>query len=229
MQVLSLGFGAALMMGLVFGAGPCSIICLPYLGPVFLAQSGGWRHTLAVVVPFSLGRLAGYTALGAVAGYAGFAATSWFKEGAAGMLLGLATLLLGILLLRRAGKGARCSTGTARTEQPVSFASGAAPRRMEPLALFGLGVGMALNPCVPLGTVLTVAAATADPVLGAQLGVAFGLGAVLVPALVFGLLVAQFGAQVRQGLARWQGRLEAGAGSLLIVLGSVTALGWIQP
>jgi hypothetical protein len=50
-----------------------------------------------------------------------------------------------------------------------------------------------------------------------------------VPALVFGLLVAHFGVQVRRALAQWRGRLEAGAGGMLIVLGSITALGWVQP
>lgn len=228
MEMLTLSFGAALLMGLVFGAGPCSITCLPYLGPVFLTQNGGGRHTLAVIVPFSLGRLAGYTALGTVAGYAGYAATNWFKEGPAGMLLGTATVVLGILLLRRAGKGKGCSV-SGSVEQTVAFPGQTPSRPMMPLSLFGLGLGMALNPCVPLGTVLTVAAASADPLLGARLGIAFGVGAVVVPALVFGLVIAHFGMQVRQGLAKWQGKLEAGAGTMLIVLGAVTALGWVQP
>jgi thiol:disulfide interchange protein DsbD len=179
-------------------------------------------------MPFSLGRLVGYTALGTVAGYAGFTATNWFKDGPAGILLGIATVLLGVLLLRRAGKGNSCRTSVA-AEQTVDFPGRAAPRRLMPLSLFGLGLGMALNPCVPLGTVLTVAAASADPLLGAQLGIAFGLGAVVIPALVFGTLVAHFGVQVRNGLERWRGKLETGAGAMLIVLGSVTALGWIQP
>lgn len=40
MDISTLGFGAAFLMGLVFGAGPCTITCLPYLGPVFLAGEG---------------------------------------------------------------------------------------------------------------------------------------------------------------------------------------------
>jgi len=229
MEMLTLSFSAALLMGLVFGAGPCTVTCLPYLGPVFLARMDGWRHTLGVILPFSVGRLAGYTSLGAVAGYAGFTATNWFKEGPAGILLGVATVVLGILLLRRAGRGKRCDAAKPPQEQTVAMPGTQAPRRMMPFTLFGLGMGMALNPCVPLGTVLTVSAATADPLLGAKLGLAFGLGAVVIPALVFGVVVAHFGLQVRQGLAKWQGKLEAGAGTLLIVLGSVTALGWVQP
>lgn len=228
METLSLSFGAALLMGLVFGAGPCSITCLPYLGPVFLTQEAGWRRTLGVILPFSAGRLGGYSALGTVAGYAGYTATNWFKEGPAGTVLGIATVILGLLLLRRAGRGKSCGAG-APAEQVVAMPGQSGGQKLMPLSLFGLGVGMALNPCVPLGTVLTVAAGGADPLLGAQLGLAFGLGAVVVPALVFGLLVSYFGLQVRQALARWSGRLEAGAGGMLIVLGAVTALGWVQP
>jgi len=228
LEALTLSFGAALLMGLVFGAGPCTITCLPYLGPVFLTQESGWRRTLGVILPFSLGRLAGYSALGAVAGYAGYAATNWFKQGPAGILLGMATVVLGVLLLRRAGKGKTCKV-KAPAERSAPLPGKAGKQKLMPFSLFSLGLGMALNPCVPLGTVLTVAAASADPLLGAKLGLAFGFGAVVVPAVVFGLLVAHFGVQVRQALAQWQGRLEAGAGGLLIVLGTVTALGWVQP
>jgi len=227
-ELLALSFGAALLMGLVFGAGPCTITCLPYLGPVFLTQESGWQRTLGVILPFSAGRLAGYSALGAVAGYAGYAATNWFKQGPAGILLGAATVVLGILLLRRAGKGKACKT-KAPAEQRVAMPGEGKKQKLMSFSLFGLGLGMALNPCVPLGTVLTVAAAGADPLLGGKLGLAFGLGAVVVPAVVFSLLVAHFGLQVRQALAQWQGRLEVGAGGLLIVLGTVTALGWVQP
>lgn len=228
METLTLSFGAALVMGLVFGAGPCSITCLPYLGPVFLTREAGWRRTLGVILPFSAGRLAGYSALGLVAGYVGYTATNWFKEGPAGVVLGIATVILGFLLLRRSGRGKSCGADTS-AEQVIAMPGKKNTQKLMPLSLFGLGLGMALNPCVPLGTVLTVAAATADPLHGVQLGLAFGVGAVVLPALVFGLLVAHFGLQVRQALSRWGDKLEAGAGGMLIVLGAVTALGWVQP
>ena len=41
LEPVSLSFGAALLLGLSFGAGPCNIACLPYLGPVFLSRGGG--------------------------------------------------------------------------------------------------------------------------------------------------------------------------------------------
>jgi len=221
------GLGAALLTGLVFGAGPCNITCLPYLGPVLLSQAGGVRRGLATVLPFSLGRLTGYALLGGVAGYAGERATRWIEQGPAAWLLGGAAVLLGLLLIRRAGRAPTCTAPTTGV-QPVTF--GAPPRgAKQPLGLFGLGLGMACNPCVPLASVLAVSAAGADPWLGLALGLAFGLGAVLVPTLLFGLLVAHFGAQVREQLAEWRSALERTAGGLLIAMGTLTAMGWIQP
>lgn len=223
MESLTLTFSAALVMGLVFGAGPCNITCLPYLGPVFLGREGGrpWR----VVVPFSLGRLAGYSALGAVAGGLGYAGTAWIEDGAAGMVLGGATVLAGLLLLRNSRPA--CRPARADAAQPLRRGSDR-PKALPP-TLFAMGAGMALNPCVPLGTVLLAASATAQPMAGAWLGLGFGIGAVLIPGALFGLLVAHFGGQVRVHLARWEGRLRAGAGSLLVALGTFTIFGWVQP
>ena len=64
MEAATLGIGAAMLMGLAFGAGPCNITCLPYLGPVLMGSNGSWR----IVVPFSAGRLFSYAIVGAVAG-----------------------------------------------------------------------------------------------------------------------------------------------------------------
>lgn len=231
MEAMSLSFSAALLAGLVFGAGPCNITCLPYLGPVFLAQDGGWRRSVATVLPFSLGRLVGYSLLGMVAGYAGQAATKWLEQGPAAWILGGAAVVLGITVIRRSGRGASCSRSqSVPTEQTISLepVNQRVPRTM-PLGLFGLGLGMAFNPCVPLGSVLAVSAATAEPLLGLELGLAFGLGAVIIPALLFSVVVAHFGAQVREHLQRWRQSLERAAGGLLVMMGMLTAVGWVQP
>jgi cytochrome c biogenesis protein CcdA len=231
MEPVALSFTAVLLAGLVFGAGPCNITCLPYLGPVFLAQDSGWRRSIATVLPFSLGRLAGYTLLGTVAGYAGHTATQWLEQGPASWILGGAAVLLGLSVIRRAGNKPSCSSSRAApAEQTISIKPEKQhPRRTMPLGLFGLGLGMAFNPCVPLGTVLTVAAATANPLLGLELGLAFGIGAVVIPSLLFSVVVAHFGSQVRLHLQRWQLSLERGAGSLLVMMGMLTAIGWVQP
>lgn len=232
MESVTLSFSAALLIGLAFGAGPCNISCLPYLGPVFLAREGGIRGSWRTIVPFSLGRMVGYSLLGTVAGSAGKVATGWLENRAAATVLGVVTILVGVTVIWRGRKPTTVcpASSPAETvsvvEMPHRRVQAATPTL--PLALFGMGAAMALNPCVPLGTVLVAAAATASPWAGGSLGFAFGIGAVLVPALFFGLLMAHFGAQIRQHLTRWRRGVEAGAGGMLILLGTVTALGWVQ-
>lgn len=226
MESLHLGLGAALLMGFLFGAGPCNISCLPYLGPVFLGQEGN-RRAWRTIIPFSLGRLLGYGALGGVAGGLGHLATAWVQGGPAGIVLGVLTVAVGLLLWRRAGRPAGCHSAPG-PEQRVRWIR---PRRdvAMPAGLVGMGMAMALNPCMPLGTVLLAAAASASIGSGLTLGLSFGVGAVAVPSLVFGVLVAHFGRQVRAHLAVWGRTLERSAAGLMIGLGVITAMGWVQP
>lgn len=231
MEPLTLSFSAALLMGLAFGAGPCNITCLPYLGPVFLGQQNGKGAAWRTIIPFSMGRLTSYSLLGAVAGSFGYAATTWIEDGPAAQILGIATVIIGILMMRgRLGGSKACSRHAQETgEVTIGQLTPSRKRPFFSMTLFTMGAGMALNPCVPLATVLTVAAAMATPTDGLMLGLAFGTGAVAIPTLIFGFAVAWFGAQIRYHLANWRRRLEQVAGGMLVLLGSVTALGLIQP
>ena len=244
MDNMTLGFSAALLMGLAFGAGPCNITCLPYLGPVFLAQeNNNFRTSWKTVIPFSLGRLTGYTLLGTIAGSFGLAATTWVEEGLAAQVLGFATILLGVYFLFTASsknslKKQSCASHHSKTAQqttsPITFSNpDDTQQKNKPTlyltgSLFFMGTGMALNPCIPLITILTVAATMATPVDGARLGIAFGLGAVVIPSLFFAFAIAYFSQQVKQHLNQWSKQLERISGFMLIFLGSFTSLGWIQ-
>ena len=222
MEPLTLTLGAAFLMGLAFGAGSCSITCLPFFGPVLVAeahQRGAWRS----VIPFSLGRLTSYAVAAALAGGFGSSLTHWLKGEVVAVALGSATIGVGVLLWRRTGK-ATCSA-TAH-EQSIQFHKG---RRRFTLGLFGLGAALALNPCIPLGSVLVAAAASASAVDGLWLGLGFGAGAVLIPALLFGVVITHLGREVQRHLHQWSRALQRSAASLLIILGTITALGWVAP
>ena len=52
-----------------------------------------------------------------------------------------------------------------------------------------------------------------------EVGKAFGLGAIVVPSLVYGLGVAYFGARLREQLGPWRPRIEALSAGLLILVG----------
>lgn len=228
---VTLSFAAALLLGLSFGAGPCNIACLPYLGPVLISSGQGVRGAWRTLLPFSLGRLGGYALLGAGAGALGLVVQDWLAQPWVRGLLGGATMLVAISLLLRRRRTQSCQ------RQP--YANGSVQltldlppqvqRRMLPGGLFLMGAGMALNPCAPLTTVVLAAATTMSAGAGLLLGIGFGLGAVLLPSLIFIFGVAHFGSELRLHLGRWRGMLDRAAVGLLLLLGSATALGWITP
>lgn len=210
----------AIALGLVFGMSACTITCLPYLGPVFLASDGGIRHSWRTLLPFSLGRLTSYAIMAAAAGMAGHYLG---KAGDAGdevrWLLGAAAILVGLALLLRRRRGASCAA-TSPKESVIEQGGDAAPQKLlMPGGLFLMGAGMALSPCAPLGTVLFSAAATGSAWHGLALGLGFGLGAIAIPSLVYGVGVAYLGSRLRQRLQQWQPRIETLSALLLILVG----------
>jgi cytochrome c biogenesis protein CcdA len=57
----------------------------------------------------------------------------------------------------------------------------------------------------------------------------FGMGAVIIPSLIFAFGVAHMGAQIREHLQEWRGALEKFSVALLLLMGTATALGWMSP
>lgn len=208
----------ATALGLVFGLSACTITCLPYLGPVFLASDGGIRQSWRTLLPFSLGRLTTYASFGTVAGMAGH----YLGTGDAGhgirWVLGAAAVMIGLaLLLRRTPKRSCAAPAASVPLQRCDPA--AAPRTLLPGGLFLLGAGMALSPCAPLGTVLFTAATVGNAGHGLALGLGFGLGAIAIPSLIYGVGVAYLGSRLRERLQHWRPRLERVSALLLITVG----------
>jgi thiol:disulfide interchange protein DsbD len=209
----------AMLLGLVFGMGSCTIACLPYLGPVFIAAEGGVRQSWRIILPFSLGRLGSYASLATIAGLGG----QFLGDGAAGLklrwLMGAAAILLGVaMLLRRPGGESctQCNTDTPSLPNVRARSVGA----MMPGGLFLVGAGMALSPCAPLGSVLFSAAACASAWQGLWLGLGFGLGAIVIPTIFYGIGFAWFGSQLRQRLRNSHRHIVRLSAALLILTGA---------
>jgi len=211
-----IGLPMAMALGLAYGLGPCLISCLPYLGPVFLARDFTLRRSWQVVAPLAVGRLVGYGSFGWVAGMAG----NVMKDGTAAptvrLVVGAAAVMMGLALLWRRPA---CATASNEVAPLRRMKVPAEPRVLLPGGLFLMGIGMALTPCAPLGIVLFSAAVSASAGQGALLGVAFGLGAIVVPSLVYGIGAAYLGSRLREELNTWRPAMERIAAGLLIIVG----------
>ncbi len=211
MSLELLNLPAIFIIGLVFGIGPCTITCLPYLGPVFLSGDGGIRDSWKIIFPFSMGRMSSYTALGAISGYVGASVEKMLYTPVVAWVLGGATVAVGLLIFWRSFHNqSACATHGKHYLRNNPFL---------PSGLFFMGVGMAATPCTPLATVMLTSAATASAFSGFLIGVSFGVGAVLVPAIVFGFGMAYFGQRVRQIMQSWRATLERASACLLVILG----------
>lgn len=211
------GVPMAAMLGFFFGLGPCIVSCFPYLGPVFLGSDGGVRQSWRILLPLSLGRLTGYIGLGLASGLAGQLVVEQVDSSAIRLVLGAATLLVGLALLWRSRSAPCCASQSSGDSAVLRRMD--APRALMPGGLYLMGAGMALNPCAPLGIVMTSAAATASWTGGIALGLGFGLGAIAMPTVVYGLGVAYFGTQLRRQLGPWLPRIERLSAALLILVG----------
>ncbi|AKH20755.1 sulfite exporter TauE/SafE family protein [Sedimenticola thiotaurini] len=231
LEPVVLSFSAVLLLGLGFGAGPCNIACLPYLGPVFVATGEGIRGAWRILLPFSAGRLTGYALLGAFSGFLGLVVQDWLTAPWVRWVLGGATIMVALSLLwRRYRYQAVCGANRRREIQAVVAPPVPGEKvSLLPGGLFFMGAGMALNPCAPLSMVILAAATTGSAKAGMMLGFGFGIGAVLVPTVIFSLGVAHFGQQLTQHMARWGNSLENASITLLIIMGMGTVLGWIAP
>lgn len=228
-----LSFGSALLLGLGYGSGPCNIACLAYLGPVFAATESGIRGAWRTLLPFSLGRLSGYSLLGGLAGAFGLLVEDWLAAPWIRWVLGGATLLVGLSILYRRDR-TTCAGQCARSHVvTLEIDSGQQPDpgmgRALPGGLYLMGLGMALNPCAPLMTVVLASATGANVLVGLSLGTGFALGAVFVPTLILTFGAAHFGQQLRAHLSRHRVALENTSVALLLMTGTATALGWISP
>jgi uncharacterized protein len=182
------------LTGLVGGLSHCGPMC----GPFVLAQAAGAsagrpelrRLAGGLLLPYHLGRVATYAALGALAASIGamVVAVAPVRAALAGLLIGAALLFVGQASLRLAPN--LTAKWPARLAQLLAgrwaMRLAALPRPLfndaSPAGRLALGAVLGLLPCGFLYSALAAAAATRSPGAGAAAMAAFGLGTM--PSLV---------------------------------------------
>jgi sulfite exporter TauE/SafE len=228
---------AAAAAGLLSGFSHCLGMCGPLVASFGLSAGSGTAapassrrgsspgssgagpvlRAAAAQLPYHLGRVTTYAAIGAVMG-----ATGAFVN-VAGRLAGLsdAVAVLAGALMVALGLGAAGVSGVLRRfEARTSGGVVAAARRMAGggATLYPLGLLLGLLPCGVSWTIFLAAAAAGGPVPGLLLALAFGLGTV--PGLLLvGALSALLGQRARGWLARASGLAVAFLGLLFLLRG----------
>lgn len=220
--VVSAPMAAAL--GFAYGMGPCLLSCAPFLGPVFLASDGGIKKSWKIILPLSLGRLTAYSTFGFVVGLIGTYAKGMVISDEVRIVVGCAVLMVGLALLLRKPEKSCGSSSQSVSLQRMDKRDRV--RTLLPGGLFLMGVGMTLSPCAPLGVVLFSASMSGSAGGGLLLGLSFGLGAIVIPALFFGIGMAYLGTRLREQLQSWRPKIERLSALLLIVVGISNLARW---
>ena len=172
---------AAFLAGLAGGV-HCAAMCGPIVGIVCAARgegagTGRWlRHALA----YNAGRIASYAAAGAITGAIGAGSLALRGEPLTQQVM-LAVMSVSLIVM------AAYVSGLAPFVRGIEAAGAVAWRRIEPHSrrflpartparAFGLGMVFGWLPCGMVYIALIAALATADPLHGALIMTAFGLG-----------------------------------------------------
>jgi uncharacterized protein len=140
-------------------------------------------------------------------------------------LVGCAVLMMGLaLLLRRSDKV--CTASNSQVVPLLRMDNKKSPQMLLPGGLFLMGIGMALSPCAPLGLVLFSASMTGSAAGGLLLGLSFGLGAIVIPAIAYGIGMAYLGTQLREQLQNWRPSIERISALLLVAVGISNLARW---
>ncbi|MFH1511100.1 MAG: sulfite exporter TauE/SafE family protein [Candidatus Woesearchaeota archaeon] len=184
------------MLGIIYGFGPCTLSCAPILVPIVMSTSKGMRQGLFQTLLFSLGRIIVYIILGAIMGAIGKSFNLYLPN----WLIGILLALLGVSLILDVQK--KCFIKNIRlTGSHMAFVA---------------GIIMGISPCAPLLAALALAVSSKSSILGATVALVFGIGTLLSPILLIGLVSG-----------KWASIKEFGqinryiAGSFLIVIGTL--------
>lgn len=157
----------ALVLGFTYGIGPCTISCAPIVVPLLMASSKNRKEGVISSFVFSFGRVLSYVLLGFITGWVGQTINFFVSK----RILGIFFVLLGIAVLLKFQGKCIIKNKLKITGYRMSFVSG---------FIYGLG------PCPPLIALLGMAAQSQSALIGALMGLLFGIGTVISPIIILG-------------------------------------------
>lgn len=219
-DISALSYPVAFAAGFVSFASPCVLAVVPgyltFISGVSFDELGSrtrdvLRPTLAFVLGFSLM----FTAYGAGAGLVGYSLAQ--DQEVLNLVAGILLITMGVAMV------ALPQLGLLQTER--RFALARRPETLLGASLVGAAFAVGWTPCIGpiLGSILTYAAPTGSPGLGASLLFTYSLG-LGIPFLLSGLFLTRALAAFRWMRDRWR-LVNATAATMFIVIGLLVATG----
>ena len=197
------------VLGLSYGSTACMFSCMPFLTPLLVNSSNSMKQSFGVVFPFSVGRIFTYTLISVFAFSSAVFVKALLNDNAVFQItLGSFTILMGVYMLY----------GTFYKENKSCSSSGkSTPTTM--LGLFGIGALVSISPCVPLLTLITISANGSSYLQALGFGIAFGLGAVLVPFVFYGFFLSNIFKGLLLEFKTYAKKIQIVASLLLVIVG----------
>ena len=192
--------------------------CMPFLSPILLANSRSVSHAMAVVLPFSIGRVVSYMLMAMLASVSMLQVKSIINNPAISqVILGSATMIIAIVMFYRTytDKSSHCSS-TKPTKSKTSIAS-----------FFTMGLAISLNPCAPIMTLIAAAANSSSISNAAFMGLSFGLGAIGATLLFYGFFISSVARELISQFGHHKKNIERLAAILLAIVAVSVFNGWL--
>lgn len=214
----SLAYTSLFLIGLSYGATACMLSCMPFLSPILLANSRSVSHAMAVVLPFSIGRVVSYMLMAMLASVSMLQIKSIIDNPAISqVILGSATMLIAIVMFYRTftDNSEHCS-GSKPAGSKTSIAG-----------YFTMGLAISLNPCAPIMTLIAAAANSSSIANAAFMGLSFGLGAITATLLFYGFFISSVARELIAQFSHHKKNIERLAAVLLAAVAVSVFNGWL--
>lgn len=219
-DISALSYPVAFAAGFVSFASPCVLAVVPgYLtfisGVSFDELGSRTRDVLAPTAAFVIGFSLMFTAYGAGAGLVGYSLTQ--DQELLNLVAGIMLMTMGVAMV------ALPQLGLLQADRRPALAR--RPETLVGASLVGAAFAVGWTPCIGpiLGSILSYAAPTGSPGLGASLLFTYSLG-LGIPFLLAGLFVTRTMAAFRWLRDRWR-YINAAAASVFVAIGFLVATG----
>ncbi|WP_428738581.1 sulfite exporter TauE/SafE family protein [Sulfurimonas sp.] len=198
------------LLGLSYGSTACMFSCMPFLTPLLVNNSNSMRQSFGVVFPFSMGRVFTYTLISVFAFSSAVFVKALLNDNAVFQIsLGVFTILMGSYMLY----------GLFYKEKNSCASSDVKKTPTSMLGFFGIGALVSISPCVPLLTLITISANGTSYFEAVGFGIAFGLGAVLVPFVFYGFFLSNIFKGLLVEFKSYAKKIQIVASLFLVIVG----------